>query len=205
MARFGADLSWIVCEIHMKTPQRRFIVEFKPARRRSKERTNSVWGNTDLKALTREVEEMAPHLFSLTEEPVSPNAVYGPPASPNAEFLIADKENVELGRAAVTPAESSEIALSGLHNSSHSAVDATEQLQETPPVSNTRRNSKQRISQRLPERLSLDVGENIERPISRDELATLEAENKRLKRLLAERILAQNLQLKRMLDRFNLN
>ncbi|WP_046117914.1 hypothetical protein [Sinorhizobium sp. BJ1] len=196
----------------MKTPPRRFIVEFKPARRRPKERTNSVWGNTDLKALTREVEEMAPHLFNLTEETVSPNAGYGPQASPNAEFLIANKENVELGRAAVKPAESSEVALSRLHNSSHSAVDAAEQLQETPPVSHTRTSSKQRISRKLPERLSLDVhenskerAENVESAISRDELATLEAENKRLKRLLAERILAQNLQLKKMLDRFNVN
>ncbi|ASY60886.1 hypothetical protein SJ05684_a40170 (plasmid) [Sinorhizobium sojae CCBAU 05684] len=51
----------------------------------------------------------------------------------------------------------------------------------------------------------MDGRENVERPISRDELATLEAENKRLKRLLAERILTQNLQLKKMLDRFNLN
>lgn len=192
MARFGADESWIACEIHMKTPPRRFIVEFKQARRRSKERTNSVWGNTDLKALTREVEEMAPHLFNLTEEPVSPNVAYGPPASPNADFLIADKENIGLGPEAVTPAEGSENAFSGL-------------LQETPPVSHTRTNSKQRISRKLPERLSLDVRENVERPISRGELATLEAENKRLKRLLAERILTQNLQLKKMLDRFNLN
>lgn len=205
MARFGADESWIACEMHMKTPPRRFIVEFKQVRRRSKERTNSVWGNTDLKALTREVEEMAPHLFNLTEEPVSPNVAYGPPASPNAEFLIADKENIGLGPEAVTPAQGSENAFSGLHNSSHSAVDATDKLQETPPVSHTRTNSKQRISRKLPERLSLDGRENVERPISRDELATLEAENKRLKRLLAERILTQNLQLKKMLDRFNLN
>ncbi|MDW9414265.1 hypothetical protein GOB15_07320 [Sinorhizobium meliloti] len=38
---------------------------------------------------------------------------------------------------------------------------------------------------------------------SLDELATLEADNKRLKRLLAEQLRAQNLWLKKMLERFD--
>lgn len=38
---------------------------------------------------------------------------------------------------------------------------------------------------------------------SLDELATLEADNKRLKRLLAEQLRAQNLWLKKMLKRFD--
>jgi len=40
-------------------------------------------------------------------------------------------------------------------------------------------------------------------PISDDELAALDADNKRLKRLLAERLRAQNLRLKKMLERFD--
>jgi hypothetical protein len=39
-------------------------------------------------------------------------------------------------------------------------------------------------------------------PISFDEVAALDAENKRLKRLLAEQLQTQNLQLKKMLERF---
>ncbi|MQX77210.1 hypothetical protein GHK80_13585 [Sinorhizobium medicae] len=40
-------------------------------------------------------------------------------------------------------------------------------------------------------------------PVSHDELAALDADNKRLKRLLAERLRAQNFRLKRMLERFD--
>jgi hypothetical protein len=41
-------------------------------------------------------------------------------------------------------------------------------------------------------------------PISFDELAALDAENRRLERLLAEQLHAENLQLKKMLSRFDI-
>jgi hypothetical protein len=40
-------------------------------------------------------------------------------------------------------------------------------------------------------------------PISLGEVAALDTENKRLKRLLAKQLRAQNLQLKKMLERFD--
>ncbi|WFU05250.1 hypothetical protein QA648_31510 (plasmid) [Rhizobium sp. CB3171] len=49
----------------MKTPQRNFVVEVKSKRRRSTTRPNSIWGNTDLKALARQAETEAPHLFEV--------------------------------------------------------------------------------------------------------------------------------------------
>ncbi|MEK1929289.1 MAG: hypothetical protein AAAC47_05785 [Pararhizobium sp.] len=48
----------------MKTPQRNFVVEFKPGRRQPKAETASIWGNTDFKALVREVEDKVPYLFT---------------------------------------------------------------------------------------------------------------------------------------------
>ncbi|QFI70616.1 hypothetical protein EKH55_5742 (plasmid) [Sinorhizobium alkalisoli] len=43
----------------------------------------------------------------------------------------------------------------------------------------------------------------VDNPISLDELAALEADNKRLKGLLAKHLRAQNLWLKKMLERFD--
>ncbi len=54
---------------NMKTRQRQFVVEIKGGRRLPKAQAASIWGSTDLKALTREVEDRAPHLFSSAEAP----------------------------------------------------------------------------------------------------------------------------------------
>lgn len=43
------------------------IVEAKSARRRSALRPASIWGDTDLKALVREAETEAPHLFGVVD------------------------------------------------------------------------------------------------------------------------------------------
>lgn len=47
----------------MKPQQRKFIVEVKSARRRTTTSPSSIWGDTDLKALVRQAETEAPHLF----------------------------------------------------------------------------------------------------------------------------------------------
>lgn len=57
----------------MKTPQRKFVVEFKSGRRQTKARTNSIWGDADLKALVREVEDKAPHLLNSNGAPGAPD------------------------------------------------------------------------------------------------------------------------------------
>ncbi len=51
----------------MKTPQRNFVVEFKSVRRQPKVGNSSIWGDTDLKSLVREVEGDTPHLFNLQQ------------------------------------------------------------------------------------------------------------------------------------------
>ncbi|QFI69478.1 hypothetical protein EKH55_4604 [Sinorhizobium alkalisoli] len=51
------------------------------------------------------------------------------------------------------------------------------------------------------EDLTAQIG-TVDNRISADELVALEADNRRLKRLLAEQLSAQNLWLKKMLERF---
>ncbi|MBB4189060.1 hypothetical protein GGE07_005740 [Sinorhizobium terangae] len=193
----------------MKTPPRKFIVEFKSARRQQKGRTNSMWGETDFKALNREVEEMAPHLFSSTEATAMPKADPSPPIEPIDGIADKDPGNVEIGQAAINSAEPVEVEVSKLQEGRRSAADAVVQLEDAPPVSQPRKSSKSDVSHKRPEPISVDVHEDktghakaVERSISFDELAALEAENQRLKALLAARIHAENLQLKRMLERF---
>ncbi|WP_033058209.1 hypothetical protein [Sinorhizobium arboris] len=193
----------------MKAPPRKFIVEFKSPRRQQKGRTNSMWGETDFKALTREVEEIAPHLFNSTEATATPKADHHPPVEPNGGIAVENLGSAEVGRAATNSAETVEVEVSELQERRRLAADAVVRSEDAPPVSQPRRSSKGGVSRKRPERISVDVREDetgqakaAEGPISFDELAALDLENQRLKGLLARRIHAENLQLKKMLERF---
>jgi hypothetical protein len=193
----------------MKTPQRRFVVEFKSGRRQPKAQTNSIWGDTDLEALSREVEDTAPHLFNSNEGPGTIDSDATRPADPlNAESVRAD--DVYVARAAIAFANGVEVGVSK-HNEANHTAEAVVQVQESqPPSAGTpRKRAKRAAAQTITHNSKLDhegrraETRPIENPISLDELAALEVENKRLKRLLAEQLRAQNLRLKKMLERFD--
>ncbi|MDK1494708.1 hypothetical protein QN219_32875 [Sinorhizobium sp. 7-81] len=188
----------------MKTPPRRFIVEFKSSRRQQKGRTNSIWGETDFKALTREVEEIAPHLFNSTE-PTVPSDADHPPINSNAGLAVQDTD--EQKERAVLASTEDAVESSELDDPTRSAEDAVFQPQEISPP---RTGPEGGVSRKSPKHIPMDVGEdktrqanNVESPIPMDELDALDLENKRLKRLLTERLRVQNLQLKKMLERFD--
>ncbi|MBP2238893.1 hypothetical protein J2Z31_005434 [Sinorhizobium kostiense] len=193
----------------MKAPPRKFIVEFKSARRQQTGRTNSIWGKTDFKALTREAEEIAPHLFNSTEATATPKADNRPPVEPNGGIAVEDLGNAEVGRAAINSVETVGVEVSEPQERRRLAADAVVRSEDAPPVSQPLRSSKGGVSRKRRERISVDVREDetgqakaAEGPISFDELAALDLENQRLKGLLARRIYAENLQLKKMLERF---
>jgi hypothetical protein len=200
---------------YMKTPQRRFVVEFKSGRRQQKAQTNSIWGDTDLKALAREVEDTAPHLFDSKEGPGTIASDETRPADPlNAESVRAD--DVDVARAAIPFANGVEVGISK-HNDADHTAEAVVQVQESQPPSQPRtasagtprKRAKRAVAQTIAHNSKLDhegrraEARPIENPISVDELTTLDADNKRLKRLLAEQLRAQNLWLKKMLARFD--
>ncbi|UJW77533.1 hypothetical protein [Rhizobium sp. SL42] len=71
----------------MKTPQQKFVVEFKSGRRQHDARAGSIWGNTDLKALVRAAEADAPHLFdrqTATEDATAHGEVEAKPVQNDA-------------------------------------------------------------------------------------------------------------------------
>lgn len=200
----------------MKTPQRRFVVEFRSGRRKSKAQTNSISGDTDLKALAREAEDTAPHLFNSNERPGAPDSGEIMPADPiNAESVNERADDVEVALAAIPFANGAEVEISK-HDEADRPAEAVVQVQESQPASQPRttstgtprkrakRASAQTIAQdstigHEDRKAQIGTGDN---PVSLDELAALDADNKRLKRLLAERLRAQNLWLKKMLERF---
>ncbi|MFQ6186230.1 hypothetical protein ACLMJV_30485 [Sinorhizobium meliloti] len=196
----------------MKTPQRRFVVEFKSGRRLPKARSNSIWGDTDLKALAREVEGTTSHLFNSNVAAEMPDSGETAPADPiNAEPA---KERAEA--VAIPFSNSAQVEISKHHEADHPA-EAVVQVQESPPAPQPRTTSTdtpRKRAKRAPAQtiaLNPKVGHDnrraqtgaVDDPISLDELATLDADNKRLKRLLAEQLRAQNLWLKKMLERFD--
>ncbi|MGH0348835.1 hypothetical protein [Sinorhizobium meliloti] len=201
----------------MKTPQRRFVVEFKSGRRQPKAKTNSIWGDTDLKALAREVEDTAPHLFTSNEGPDTADSGETRPADAiNAEAANERADAVDVSVAPIPFVNGTEVEISKHHEANHPA-EATVQVQESQPASEPRTTSSgtpRKRAHRAPAQtsaLNSNVGHDdqepqtgtVDNPISFDELAALDADNKRLKRLLAERLRAQNLWLKKMLERFD--
>ncbi|MDX0715995.1 hypothetical protein FB008_1225 [Sinorhizobium medicae] len=195
----------------MKTPQRRFVVEFKSGRRQPKTKANSIWGDTDLRALAREVEEKASHLFSSNEAPLTPDS---------AEMGLADSLNAasaseDGGDVAVVPSsEGAETEILKHAADLPVAAEAVAQVPESQPASQRRTTTGTRRKRALAQAAIAHNSElgtearkpqngTVDNPISVDELATLDADNKRLKRLLAEQLREQNLRLKKMLERFD--
>ncbi|WP_457661399.1 hypothetical protein [Sinorhizobium medicae] len=194
----------------MKTPQRSFVVEFKSGRRQPKTKANSIWGDTDLRALAREVEEKASHLFSSNEAPLTPNS---------AEMGLADSLNAasaseDGGDVAVVPSsEGAETEILKHAADLPVAAEAVAQVPESQPASQHRTTTgtrrKRARAQAIAHNSELGTearkpqNGTVDNPISVDELATLDADNKRLNRLLAEQLREQNLRLKKMLERFD--
>ncbi|WP_034858973.1 hypothetical protein [Sinorhizobium sojae] len=201
----------------MKTPQRRFVVEFKSGRRLPKAQTNSIWGDTDLKALAREVEDTALHLFNSNEAPGTPDPGETKPADPiNAESVYDRADDVDVARAATAFTNGAEVEIPKHHEADHPA-EAVGQVQESQPASQPRTTStgtpRKRAKRAAAQAIAYDSkarhedrkaqSGTVDNPIFLDELAALDADNKRLKRLLAEQLRAQNLWLKKMLERFD--
>ncbi|QPB23573.1 hypothetical protein [Rhizobium sp. 007] len=203
----------------MKTPQRKFVVEFKSGRRQTKARTNSIWGDTDLKALVREAEDKAPHLFNSNAAPGRPDE--------GGEDIASDTMNSgsaggHAGEASVAGASTSlgdgaEVDVPKQSETTVATAEVVEPVQESPPVFQPKRTSSDTPRKRVkrgPLRATAHIAMRRNKPrsveavtardaVSLEEVTTLDAENKRLKRLLAERLHAQNLQLKKMLERFD--
>lgn len=196
----------------MKTPQRKFVVEFKSGRRLPKSGANSIWGDTDFNALAREVEDQSSHLFGAASPAVQ--AVTEPTL--DAGSLIPAGERVMED---VVP----EAPMNPVVDSAESPVSTPAVIDEVaepvptpiepPTVSSIVKAPKKAPRKRVARVLATPVPTAKDEPqvptvnavtasTAADDLATLDAENKRLRQLLANQLRAQNAELKRMLERF---
>lgn len=200
----------------MRVQQRRFVVEFKSRSRQTKaNKPASIWGDADLKAAVRQVEEQSPHLFAQpTAEPVTDTAVLPPDAGlpPAAESSPAKSF---VSTAAEAPlAQSDDVAMAELHlaleieDKVRQPIERSSANSETPivqlPDAPSSSDSTPRPGRAVPSNAqATPVAEMRDPYVSRADLIALEHENHRLKMLLRAKLLAENACLKERLLRFS--
>jgi hypothetical protein len=189
----------------MKTPQRRFVVEFKSGRRQPKVQAGSIWGTTDLKTLAREVENEAAHLFGRQE--LKGNGGIGPASDADVPSFVDEPAVIT----APEPANGVADQIAATHVDANVADKAQVTASGPLTVAGTRGLSKRaggkpsRPSPRTasePTEKQSDLESRSAPTMALEELASLDTENNRLRKLLAEQLRAQNVTLKKMLERF---
>ena len=186
----------------MKTPQRNFVVEFKSGRRRPAIRPGSIWNDTDLKAIARETEAQAPHLFEPRPSPEASTGDIPTSSEPQTEFDA--RSGTDDGKAVPAEAEQTDLHQGRAHSTiidvAHSAVLSLDQRTKTRanrlPNANSDQHSDDRDAMSVPR-----LGDSKIEPRV-DDLTSLQEENQRLKVLLKRHLRQQNLQLEKMLERF---
>ncbi|NRQ17513.1 hypothetical protein [Ensifer sesbaniae] len=174
----------------MRPQQRKFIVEVKSARRRSTIRPTSIWGDTDLKELVRKAEAEAPHLFDPAEGPNELSPTQSVEIRANESTSTSDTTQIaDLVALTEVSAGVEEAAISPLE---------TDSPKIAPPTPPKRRRSKRNI---IRDGRAATIAATEAGAFAND-LVALEEENRRLKGLLAHRLQQENIQLRKMLERF---
>ncbi len=173
----------------MRPQQRKFIVEFKSSRRRSTIRPASIWGDTDLKALVREAESEAPHLFEAASPPT------------DLSFEQTTVKRIEAAPVDNVPFVAKPAAAADVTALSEHAEEASGSLEDIMP---TTAMAPQPLKRARQARVRPSRSKTMDAPkqVPVEDLAVLEDENRRLKRLLAARLQRENAQLRKMLERF---
>ena len=188
----------------MKPQQRNFVVEIKSRGRRSTASPASIWGNTDFKAFARQAESDAPHLFA---PDMGAGAAYESP-----EFLPVEAEIVsripaiahmdEPVTASMPTAEASKLSehpepIDPVADVEAAPIGSTSAKSQDPPLEIGAENAA--VAKREPTTHVVSASAEF----TNDDLSSLESENLRLKKMLAERLRDQNAQLRLMLSRFD--
>lgn len=189
----------------MRTQQRNFVVEIKSARRRLKTEPKSIWGNTDFKALVRDAEATHPFMQNAVTEtsvpyqdlPVKPGQhTANNDALESAEPQLSDVSLVETGEIQQVQQE-----MASTHDAV--AVPAAVERKRGPRKAYLHRGAA--LSSTVEDAggaLHAQIFDGLDS--SSDELALLEEENRRLKKLRAKQLSEQNTQIRTMLARFEI-
>ncbi|WDZ81964.1 hypothetical protein PWG15_34290 (plasmid) [Ensifer adhaerens] len=194
----------------MKPPQRRFIVEYKSGRRLPKTQIASIWGNVDLQALAREVEDQSSHLFGANRPVIQDDTA---PEAASSKLVSALEPVVD----EIAP-EAPSVPVLDVPGSVASTSAALEEIAEPAPTAiELPSEAAVKLAKKTPRKRIVrtvmpvtNVADERQKPpasaeatpASVDELAALDAENKRLRQLLANLLRAQNAELERLLKRF---
>lgn len=189
----------------MKTPNRNFVVEYKGTRKRGTSQPKSIWGDIDLRSAAKSVEAdgllpSAPQTVqtaAVTEDGTRPT-VGVEPAS--AALVIEEPvvtEATETSVAAEEVVQEQPSASSEVHAEDNPGDDEI-----APPSRKTRGKDLKPRRRRVQVPTSTEAPPEPVRDASwEDELAQLDAENRRLKRALSEKLRGENEALAAMLQR----
>lgn len=216
----------------MKKVQRSFAVEYKSGRRKSDANSNSIWGNVDLKSVTRDVEEdampFAPHAQhgkSIEGKPLladeTAKTLLTPPSSQHSTEAVKEETDMADENNTMTTAEAAAVVETPIvekkqrkPRAKKTAADATaveavsDKATGTPAKQKRGRKPKSTASAttaRAP-RVVRDPKVVKAVPVAStasDEMADLlqlEQENQRLRKLLAEKLRAENADLRKRLN-----
>ncbi|MGO7018479.1 hypothetical protein [Rhizobium leguminosarum] len=182
----------------MKRLQRGFVVETKFPRKAPREGANSIWGDTDLKAIARQVEDLVPQERPGTVPVKMPRILF--PVEPSRH--AGGSSAAEQTAAYITAAGPSVLPRSPVGNLTAEQpmdirqTDANKQKKQLKKPRPPRR-SVRTVSTQLPKQFD-DFGQ-----ISMDWLDALETENKRLTAVLASLLEDENNRIKNAIDQFD--
>ena len=188
----------------MKTQQRSFVVEIKSARRRLKTQPKSIWGNTDFGALIRDTEATLPFMQNAMSETSVTRGNLQLEAKQQIE--VADLSEGGEEQLSVMPLTVCDQVERRQHEeasieSEVSEVAVAKPKRQTVITVKSRRTSHASTAAdagKMPPVTS--ANEVVE--VQYDELASLDAENLRLRQLYAKYLGQQNAKLRKMLERF---
>lgn len=178
--------------------RRNFVVELKSSRRQTKPQNRSIWGDTDLKALASEVEANLPvsHLGrgnSLAPEKRPAKQLFGNAGGDtrsSSETLTSEKLPQTPPAPRILPA----------------LPQAAVEPEAKPAPQENKRSAATRVSASKgsdddnEKKQTTSVANKLKAP-SPDELAELEAENRRLKAMFRSQLQEENRELRKMLAR----
>jgi hypothetical protein len=213
----------------VKKPQRNFAVEYKSGRRKNDAKPNSIWGSMDLKSVARDVEEEAmpflqknleadeldPDMSAPEENPSSP--ILTPPlATPTSAeetrgmFMADDTDTINDAEAPVL--EDAPVAqkkqrkprakktfVTTAAETASSGIDGRKKRGRKASVSEGPVAAKRRAPKVTPEvdQIADEVATSAGDEMA--DLLELEAENQKLRKLLAEKLRAENADLRKKL------
>ncbi len=193
----------------MKTPQRPFVVAYKANRRQTQTRPSSIWGSLDLQAVARQVEAdgILPDTGRLVASPTVDDPKPAETSVPSPDLLAAPEHNPQGSAEGILPdgIGAAKQVLSSEAAATETYVAPTPRRRSTPAASRrTAVASVQTEPASIPARTPVNDRQARLQPDNHmDDLSALEAENRRLKRLLIAKLRDENRALQTMLRRFD--